>query len=142
MRESLYEYCLREDRKNLLEQWDSTGNAPLTPTSVSYGSKQKVWWQCDKGHRWQAAVYTRTGSGTGCPVCAGKVPQIGESDLATLYPDLAGQWHPSRNHGLTPFQVSPAATGWSGGSVSRATSGGLRSVPGWRGVAVRFACTE
>lgn len=109
MRESLYEYCLREDRKNLLEQWDSAGNAPLTPTSVSYGSKQKVWWQCDKGHRWQAAVYTRTGSGTGCPVCAGKVPQIGESDLATLYPDLAGQWHPSRNHGLTPFQVSPGS---------------------------------
>lgn len=106
MRESLYEYCFREDRMDLLKQWDSAANLPLTPAELSRGSKKKVWWRCDKGHCWRAAVYTRTGSGTGCPVCAGKVPLTGENDLATLYPNLASQWHPTRNGTLTPSQVS------------------------------------
>ena len=109
MRESLYDYCLREGREDLLEQWDSGANLPLTPSAVSHGSKQKVWWQCARGHRWQAAVHTRTGSGTGCPVCAGKIPLTGESNLATLYPDVARQWHPTLNGALTPYQVLPGS---------------------------------
>ena len=93
----------------LLEQWDAQGNLPLTPDEISYGSKRKVWWRCEKGHRWQAVVYTRAGSGTGCPVCTGKVPLAGETDLATLYPDLARQWHPVKNGALTPAQVLPGS---------------------------------
>ena len=109
MRESLYDYCLREGREDLLEQWDRGANLPLTPAAVSHGSKRKVWWQCTRGHRWQAAVHTRTGSGTGCPVCAGKVPLTGENDLETLYPNLARQWNSSRNGALTPSEVSPGS---------------------------------
>lgn len=74
MRESLADYCIRFQRQDLLSQWDGPGNAPLTPATVSYGSRRKVWWQCDHGHRWQAAVYTRTGGESGCPYCAGKRP--------------------------------------------------------------------
>lgn len=92
-----------------MEQWDTVRNLPLMPDQISYGSKRKVWWHCKKGHRWQAAVFTRTGSGTGCPVCAGKVPLAGETDLATLYPDLARQWHPTKNGDLTPEQVLPGS---------------------------------
>ena len=97
------------DRPELLEQWDAQRNLPLTPGTISYGSKRKVWWQCEKGHHWQAAVHTRTGSATGCPVCAGKVPLAGETDLATLYPELARQWHPTKNLPLTPQQVLPGS---------------------------------
>ena len=93
----------------LLKQWDTASNLPLTPEQISYGSNRKVWWQCEKGHHWQAAVYTRTGSGTGCPVCTGRVPLAGETDLATLYPDLARQWHPTKNGSLTPEQVLPGS---------------------------------
>lgn len=93
----------------LLTQWDSARNLPLTPELLSYGSRRRVWWICAEGHRWQAAVYTRTGSGTGCPVCAGKVPLEGVNDLASLYPDLARQWHPERNGALTPSQVLPGS---------------------------------
>lgn len=109
MRETLKMYCERSDMEGLLEQWDEPANLPLTPDVVSHGSRQKVWWRCGKGHRWQAAVYTRTGSGTGCPVCAGKIPAAGENDLATLYPQLAQQWHPIRNGSLTPQQVLPGS---------------------------------
>ena len=105
MRESLADYCIRFQRQDLLSQWDGPGNAPLTPATVSYGSRRKVWWQCDHGHRWQAAVYTRTGGESGCPSCAGKRPWPGFNDLASQYPDLAAQWHPTRNGDLTPDQV-------------------------------------
>ena len=61
MRETLADYCVRMERQDLLTQWDADGNGDLTPESVSYGSRRKVWWRCEKGHRWEAAVYTRTG---------------------------------------------------------------------------------
>ena len=109
MRETLESFCRREGLEELLDQWDGARNAPLTPGQVSYGSQRKVWWVCARGHRWQAAVYTRSGSGTGCPVCAGKRAQAGVNDLATLYPDLARQWHPVKNGGLTPDQVLPGS---------------------------------
>lgn len=109
MRESFRSYCERMGLHELLEQWDAQGNLPLTPDEISYGSKRKVWWRCKKGHRWQAVVYTRAGSGTGCPFCTGKVPFAGETDLATLYPDLARQWHPVKNGALTPAQVLPGS---------------------------------
>ena len=65
VRESLDEFCMREGRGELLEQWLKEKNFPITPRDISYGSKRKVWWRCEKGHVWQAAVYTRTGSGVG-----------------------------------------------------------------------------
>ena len=67
MRENLHDFCIREGRQELLDQWVADTNLPLTSTVISRGSKRKVWWQCEKGHRWRAAVHTRTGSGTGCP---------------------------------------------------------------------------
>ena len=109
MRETLSAYCKRTGLEAVLEQWDTGRNLPLTPDNTSYGSKRKVWWRCGKGHRWQAAVHTRTGSGTGCPVCDGKVAQAGENDLATRCPDLARQWHPTRNGDLIPEQVLPGS---------------------------------
>ena len=109
MHEALRPYCMRMGLETLLEQWDTARNLPLTPDDVSYGSKRKVWWRCEKGHSWQAAVYTRTGSGTGCPVCAGKVVQPGNNDLAALFPELARQWHPVKNGALTPDQVLPGS---------------------------------
>ena len=109
MRESLESFCRRMGMERLLDQWDTGPNLPLTPDQVSYGSKKKVWWKCEQGHSWQAAVYTRSGSGTGCPVCAGKIPQAAENDLATLYPALARQWHPTKNGALTPDQVLPGS---------------------------------
>ena len=73
MRETLAAFCAQTGRRDLVEQWCTARNAPLAPGQVSYGSKRKVWWRCERGHTWQASVCARTGSGTGCPVCAGKV---------------------------------------------------------------------
>ncbi len=109
MRESLASFCQRNDRADLLREWDSERNLPLTPETVSYGSKKKVWWTCAQGHHWQAAVHTRTGSGTGCPYCSGRFPIPGENDLATKYPLLAQEWNTEKNGDLTPRDVLPGS---------------------------------
>ncbi len=109
MRESLLDFCLRTQREELLREWDNERNAPLTPATVSHGSKKRVWWCCANGHRWQAAVHTRTGSGTGCPYCSGRYAIAGENDLATVHPALAKEWHPEKNGDLTPSQVLPGS---------------------------------
>ena len=109
MRESLADFCHREHREDLLAEWDSERNLPLTPETVSRGSKRRVFWRCANGHSWQAAVHTRSGSGTGCPYCSGRLPVPGETDLATRYPDLAAEWHPTKNGDLTPSDVLPGS---------------------------------
>lgn len=108
MRKSLYDYCVENDKKYLLTEWDGEKNLPLTPREVSYGSKQKLWWRCGKGHSWQAPVYTRT-TGRGCPVYAGKAVIPDENDLASAFPEIAAQWHPTKNGGLTPQSCTPAS---------------------------------
>lgn len=109
MRKTLKEFCEETKQNQLMEQWDVQRNLPLTPDLVTYGSKKKVWWRCEKGHTWQASICTRTGSGSGCPACAGKIPVAGENDLQSQYPGLACQWHPTKNQALTPQQVLPGS---------------------------------
>ena len=109
MRESLSEYCRREQREELLEEWDEVRNLLLTPETVSYGSKKHVWWTCTNGHHWQAAIHTRTGAGSGCPYCSGRYAIPGVNDLATLYPLIACEWHPQKNGDLIPDHVLPGS---------------------------------
>lgn len=106
MRTTLYDYCLEHDRPELLREWYQTKNAPLTPEGITYGSKRSVWWKCEKGHEWQAMVYTRAGAGSGCPYCMGRKAWPGENDLASQRPDLAAQWHPTKNRDRTPADVT------------------------------------
>ena len=52
----------------LAKEWDYEKNYPLTPKDVTAGSKKKVWWICEKGHKWESAICNRTG-GSGCIYC-------------------------------------------------------------------------
>lgn len=109
MRKTLDEFCAENNRTELLRQWDAEANDPVTPKTITYGSNRKVWWQCEKGHRWAAVVKSRT-AGSGCPVCAGRMLLTGENDLATVRPDLAGEWHPEKNGAMKPEQVMAVTT--------------------------------
>lgn len=93
----------------LLWQWDPVQNGDLTPEKISYGSKQKVWWRCEEGHRWQASVTARTCNESGCPYCMGRRPIPGENDLAHRHPELVAQWHPTKNGSLRPDQILPGS---------------------------------
>jgi hypothetical protein len=80
----------------LLIEWDYEKNR-LNPEKITYGTQTKVWWKCSKGHSWSAQVSTRTRLGVGCPYCAGLKVWSGFNDLAIKRPDLAKEWHPTRN---------------------------------------------
>ena len=108
MSESLKEYCIRYDRRELLAQWHPEKNGDLTPEKITSGSQRKVWWRCDQGHEWESVPYERAKRGTGCPYCAGKRILPG-MDLASLYPHLADQWHPRKNGPLNPKDVLPGS---------------------------------
>jgi hypothetical protein len=95
------------DKKNpeLAKQWHSSKNGGLTPNDVTTGSNKKVWWLCNNGHEWDAQISNRT-KGRGCPYCSGK--KVGsDNNLALMNPELAKQWHPSKNGELTPTVVTP-----------------------------------
>ena len=92
------------DYPELVAQWHSTKNGELKPENISFGSHKKVWWKCPVAvdHEWQANPNNRMKSG--CPCCSGQ--KVSQSNcLAIIYPELAQQWHPTKNGDLTPFDV-------------------------------------
>jgi len=90
---------------DVAKQWHPTRNGHLTPAQVAPSSSKKVWWSCDQGHEFAMTCGNRTFLGQGCPVCAGQRVLAGVNDMATTAPDLAAQWHPTRNGDLTPRNV-------------------------------------
>jgi hypothetical protein len=80
---------------DLISQWHPTKNGDLTPDKVTAHSGQKAWWVCPLGHEWEATIASRSNGG-GCPICAGKQVLVGYNDLATVNPELASQWHPTK----------------------------------------------
>lgn len=91
----------------LAKEWHPLKNGNLTSNSVTAGFNRKVWWQCNKQkeHEWMAIVGSRN-SGSGCPYCSNNKVSVGYNDLATTNPELAKEWHPSKNGELTPFDVT------------------------------------
>ena len=70
----------------LAKEWHPTKNGDLKPTQVSFGCNKKVWWQCEKGHEWNAEIGNRTNVNSNCPYCANKKVLKGYNDLATTHP--------------------------------------------------------
>lgn len=102
---------------DIASQWNYKKNSGLVdrngrdismPEYVSPRSGQKVWWKCDKGHDWQAAVYSRV-AGNGCPYCAGNKVLFGFNDLQTKYPELVREWCNEKNDKLSPSDVLPGS---------------------------------
>ena len=96
---------LAETHPEVAKQWHQTKNGDLTAGKVTQGSGKKVWWKCDKGndHVWEATIVNRT-KGRNCPVCSGHKLTLSNC-LATKNPDLAKEWHPTKNGSLTPFDI-------------------------------------
>lgn len=98
---------------DLAAEWHPVKNAPLTTAEVTPQSGVSAWWQCRAcGFEWQARIYSRNGASHACPECARKrvhrklrTPKQGQS-LKERDPQLAEQWHPSKNGELTPLDVT------------------------------------
>jgi hypothetical protein len=106
--------CLIEDKSllkrfpDIAKQWHCELNGTLGPNDVAARGRELVWWQCENNyaHIWQATVCNRTAArASGCPFCAGK--QVDESNsLSSCRPDLVLEWHPTKNDGLQPDELT------------------------------------
>lgn len=101
-------------------QWHPTKNGDMTPDRISKGSRRIVWWLGNCGHEWQSKVYDRTRPETihsdgrikkpyGCPYCSGRRILVGFNDLQTKYPEIASEWHPTKNGVLNPTGITPGS---------------------------------
>lgn len=102
---SVYDACMESGKAALLSQWDSEKNLGMDIHKITAGSGKKAWWKCEKGHSWDAAITSRIRLNAGCPYCSGLRAIPGETDLATVAPELAAQWHPTKNEKLMPTYV-------------------------------------
>ena len=98
---------LADNNPKLARQWHPTLNGSLTPHDVTANCPDMAWWQCekDKRHIWNATISSRN-SGSGCAVCSGYKIIVGVNDFNTVCPELAAQWHPTKNGNLKPTQVT------------------------------------
>lgn len=84
---SLYDWCMENDRIDLLQKWDYKNNSAkgITPQTIGYTSSiYSVYWRCPNhgGYRAKPSYMTRE-SNNECPVCAGKLLYPGFNDLVT-----------------------------------------------------------
>ena len=107
---------LADNNPDLATEWHPTKNGEMTPQTVMSNSKISAWWKCKVcGYEWEASIAGRN-TGGGCHRCLAKqqrislsTPIIGVNDLASQRPDLAAEWHPTKNGNLTPRDVTRSA---------------------------------
>jgi len=104
------ETSLAHHYPDLAKEWHQKLNEDITPFDVRPQSNKRRWWQCQRNplHEWSTSVQSRV-LGTGCPQCSHRLAAV-ETCLASISPDLASEWHPTKNGDLTPMDVLPHST--------------------------------
>jgi len=104
---------LHDAHPQLAAQWHPTKNGHVTPHDVGPSSNKKYWWLCPKDprHEWPMVVYARK-NGNGCPFypCSPRPRASDWYNLRTEYPNIAAEFHPSKNGAITPEQIVPFST--------------------------------
>ena len=95
------DYNLKIINPKIAKEWHPTKNGDLKPENVTPHSGKKVWWLCKNGHERQDLVYLRN-KYNGCPACS-----ILYVSLKKINPELANEWHTTKNGNLTPADVRP-----------------------------------
>ena len=106
---------LQTVNSELAKQWHPTKNGNLKPTDVMASSNQKVWWFLPYDDpitgkhfdfEWMAIINNRYGKKYNCPYLSGHAVWKGFNDLQTMNPELAKQWHHTKNGKLKPTKVT------------------------------------
>lgn len=110
------------DYVELMKDWDPALNPGINPSNLTAGSHIHIEWKCHKcGRIWNAQVKNRiNGNGCTCDAMARKTASLRKTlvkkhgSLAEKRPDIAAQWHPTKNGSLTPddFTLHSEETVW------------------------------
>ena len=107
--ENLREYTEKSNsilfsQPEIAKEWNYEKNVNLKPEHVTANSTKNVWWKCQEGHEWKAAIVSRT-HGNKCPYCSNRQVMQNYNDLQTDNPFLAKEWNYEKNDGLVPADV-------------------------------------
>ena len=83
-------------------------NNDISVFKINPSSHTKRKWICKKyghEHEYETRPYHMI-KGNRCPYCNGKKVKIGFNDLASQYPEIAKEWHPTKNGDLKPTDVT------------------------------------
>lgn len=95
-------------RSELFYEWDFEKNDELglDVYRITKASTKEVWWVCpDCESNYDMFVDYRISKNSNCPYCRGYRVNHTNS-LASLRPDIAKEWHPTKNGDLTPHDVT------------------------------------
>lgn len=93
----------------IAKEWNCEKNNGLTPRDVICGGTKIYWWTCPIGHEYQTSMELRTYRNQGCPYCHSKRVLSGFNDLETKYPEIASEWHPTKNGDVKACEVFPVS---------------------------------
>ena len=87
-------------RPGLASLWDADKNPGVAFATLDATHASPVWWRCPNGHGFQRPP-VRMLADDACPTCA-----LAKSSLAALAPNVAAEWHPTKN-AITPARSPP-----------------------------------
>jgi len=99
---------------DLVEQFHPTKNGNKKPTNVYAFSEDYIWWLYPYDDpttgkhfdfEWCTTLYSRTVDKLKCPFISNQALWRGYNDLETRYPELAKEWHPTKNGTLKASDV-------------------------------------
>ncbi len=101
---SLYEYCINENKENILLLFDYEKNTPKTPNDFTRCSDKKAYFKYQCGHSVPQRIADISKSNNPkCPRCLNR-NGIGKS-LASEYPDIAEMFDEKKN-GIKASEIS------------------------------------
>ena len=98
------DYNLEVLYPDIAKEWHPTKNGDLKPYQLTPYSNKKVWWLCYENHSFKKTVNKRTRRNQSCGYCSNRILGYG-NDLASIYPSIAKEWHPTKNGDLLPSQI-------------------------------------
>lgn len=101
---------------SMAKEWDYEKNTEYNPTTITAGSKKKVWWKCQQcGHSWFTSPNSRRLGERGCPKCADairvtnhrkSVLKEGINDLLSQAPEIMQEWDYELNKDINPAEYT------------------------------------
>jgi len=92
---------------HLQSEWHPTKNGKMTIKDYTFGSHVSTWWLCKKNHEYKTAIYKKY-HGQQCPYCT-RHRSSREESLGVKSPNIAKEWHPTKNGDITPYDILPGS---------------------------------
>lgn len=112
--ESFKDWCLKNSRSDLLEEWHKTKNIGVSPDTITIGSGKKVWWikhyddpKTGKHFDFEWCSTINDKLRYSCPFLSKPVKKVlpGFNDLFSDFPSLKSEWDYKKNT-IDPLEVT------------------------------------